>query len=469
MTINLTRLYTGSQPFADGLIKIDIPFTGNILAIELTTKPEYANTNQRIGTLFQFYGTASKAYALFSGKDIVKLELPETDKLWFAPTPFLSDIYTLTIDFTNVGSVIDGSNALSLPEQILELPELYNLVQNKLDSLDSRIDILESDVAIAVAWGDITDKPLVFAPDAHNHVIADVIGLQTNLDSLDSRIDTLETASPVTNSASSLYTLVSANQTLEANKKYLATATGLTLLLPSSPSIGDVLMVSTGNFDTKVYQNTSQQVLNLATQTPSGDGNGLILKPYSSIDLIYLASGLWVSRFRARTVNNWLAPQSESTPVLKSYTVSLFNSATFEDGTNIQNINNNLLNTGNGNGDGMNSNSTIVQGLVTFSESILLDSFDFYNGQGYYSAGYATPDYRTSIVNVYSGNNLSNLIGTFNPIVTNGVKQTFNLPAPNEKYSNYIFEFIRTGGTSVGVLELDIFGRTSVDGEVLAT
>lgn len=34
----------------------------------------------------------------------------------------------------------------------------------------------------AVAWGDITDKPSVFAPDTHTHAISDVTDLQTTLD-----------------------------------------------------------------------------------------------------------------------------------------------------------------------------------------------------------------------------------------------------------------------------------------------
>ena len=164
MSITLTRLYSDTHHYDAGTVQINIPFVGNTLAIELTTKPEYATTEQRIGTLFQFSGTAQKAYDLYSGKDIVKLELPETDKLWFSPTSYLSDNYVLTIDYTNVGSVINGSNTVSVPEQILGLP--------------ARVTALENvPVVSTIQWDSVTGKPLLFMPSQHNHVISEVTGL----------------------------------------------------------------------------------------------------------------------------------------------------------------------------------------------------------------------------------------------------------------------------------------------------
>ena len=166
MTITLNRLYTGNHPYDAGTVQINIPFVGNTLAVELSTKPEYATTKQVIGTLFQFYGNAQKSYNLYSGRDVVRLELPETDKLWFSPTSYLSDNYTLTIDFTDVGTIINGSNSIAIPEQILGLPV--------------RVTALESNPNVS-NWIDITGKPLVFNPSIHSHELSDVLGLTTAL------------------------------------------------------------------------------------------------------------------------------------------------------------------------------------------------------------------------------------------------------------------------------------------------
>jgi hypothetical protein len=46
-----------------------------------------------------------------------------------------------------------------------------------------RIDKKAGSGGGAVAWADVTGKPSTFAPSAHTHVIADVMGLQAALDS----------------------------------------------------------------------------------------------------------------------------------------------------------------------------------------------------------------------------------------------------------------------------------------------
>lgn len=341
MAITLNRLYTGVHQFNAGTVQINLPFVGNTLAVELTTKPEYANTKQRIGTLFQFYGNAQKAYDLFSGRDVVRLELPETDKLWFSPTSYLSDNYSLTIDFTNVGTIVDGSNSVSIPEQILGLP--------------SRVAALEANPVIAsIGWNDVTDKPLTFNPSQHNHllsevtglstelankannshthIINDVTGLQTALDSktstghthnladvsglqfdidnlstsistkasqssltaLTGRVTTLENTPAVAASTSSIYIPISTNNTLESNKRYLATANGLTLALPVSPAIGDVVSISTGNFDVKVFHGTAnQRILTASFLTRLGASEGVVLRAYADVSFIFLGANLW--------------------------------------------------------------------------------------------------------------------------------------------------------------------------------
>ena len=144
MAITLTRLYTGTHRYDDGTVQINSPFIGNILAIALTTKPEYADTIQIIGTLYQITGNAQKAYDLFSGQDVIRLELPETDKLWFSPTRFLSDNYTLIIDYSNIGTTPAIPNSVIVPEQILSLPARVILLETNLTGVNTGISSLIS-------------------------------------------------------------------------------------------------------------------------------------------------------------------------------------------------------------------------------------------------------------------------------------------------------------------------------------
>jgi Phage tail repeat like len=202
MTIALNRLYTGTHQYVGGTVQINTPFAGNTLAVELSTKPEYTTTKQVIGTLFQFYGSAQKAYDLYSGRDVVRLELPETDKLWFSPTPFLSDSYTLTIDYTDVGTIINGSNTIAIPEQILGLPVRVRDLETSTGILETDVDALQAQIVTLgggnsnpVSWQAITNKPLSFVPESHTHAISEVVNLQpqlTALQLLPSRIVAIE-------------------------------------------------------------------------------------------------------------------------------------------------------------------------------------------------------------------------------------------------------------------------------------
>ena len=47
---------------------------------------------------------------------------------------------------------------------------------------------------VEVAWVDVTGKPSTFAPEAHDHEVADVTGLQDIIDGLTARIVALESA-----------------------------------------------------------------------------------------------------------------------------------------------------------------------------------------------------------------------------------------------------------------------------------
>ena len=494
MAITLNRLYTGTHQYNAGTVKIDIPFAGNILAIALTTKPEYASTTQNIGTLYQITGNAQKAYDLYSGQDVIRLELPETDKLWFVPTFYLSDNYTLTIDYASVGAVTATPNSVTIPLQILELPTKMGLIQTKLDDLgisdnsqSSRITALEIIPVTPLIWENIANKPVTFNPNSHSHTIGDVTDLQTTLDgksntghahtvsnisfladtlsSLDTRIVTLETA-PIAVSSGGANIAVSANRLLESNKSYVAVTSGLNLLLPSNPATGDKIELTTGNFDLKIEQNTNQVIQNLSTATTLGSAKGVILKPYSSICLVFIQAGLWISSFRSRIINNFEPISIEPNSVLKPYTPTLFGSANLAYSTTIANINNNQLAANDYINNGLLADIPTVRVLAQFTSPIRLDIFEFYSGQGNVGTGSANDGYKVSTINIYSGSDLSNLIGTFNPSNINGSKQTFTVNTSGFAYSAYIFEFTRIGN-GIGILELDLFGRSQIGGEVI--
>ena len=268
--------------------------------------------------------------------------------------------------------------------------------------------------------------------------------------------------------ASSLnYIAVLANRLLESNKSYLATVSGLTLLLPLNPSIGDKIELATGNFDLMVEQNTNQIIQNLSTPTTLGSSKGVVLKPYSSICLVFIQAGVWISTFRNRIINNYVPMTGETIGTLKPYMPSIFGSANLEYGTIVSSINNNQLADGDYISNGLLAGDSNIRVLAQFSLSVNLISFDFYNGQGNAPAGIANDNYKASAINVYSGNNLDNLIGIFNPTNINGTKQTFFVNTGNATYDAYIFEFSRAGG-QIGILELDLFGKAQTGGEVIA-
>ena len=308
----------------------------------------------------------------------------------------------------------------------------------------------------------ITDRPIIdaIAPDdfmligdaSYNNVVKRVL------------VSSLKSFFTIASSLN--YIAVLANRLLESNKSYLATVSGLTLLLPLNPNIGDKIELTTGNFDLMVEQNTNQVIRNLSTLTTLGSDKGVVLKPYSSICLIFIQTGLWISGFRNRTINNFQPILGDVTASLKPYTPSLYGDALLSYGTSVSHINNNQLVTGSYPNNGLLADVPTVRILVQFTSSTKLTNFDFYNGQGDYLID--TPsNYRVSTINVYSGNNLDNLIGIFNPTNSNGIKQTFAIDTANMAYDAYIFEFNRVG-TGIGIIELDLFGVSQSGGEVIA-
>lgn len=458
MAITLNRLYAGTHQYDAGTVQINIPFVGNTLAVELTTKPEYANTDQRIGTLYQFYGTAQKAYDLFSGKDIVKLELPETDKLWFSPTSYLSDNYILNIDYTNIGAIINGSNSISIPEQILGLP--------------TRVTTLENTPAVsAISWDNITNKPLTFNPSEHSHLMSDITGLagelatfNTDIHNAEIRIDALEQSAPV--SANSIsYVSISTSLVLQSNKSYLAIAPDLICSLPVSPVIGDVINLATGNFSLKIkHSDNVLQVLNSNTLSAAGVDNGIILKPYADISLICLGSNLWKSVYRSRIINNFSPAILESVANKKSYTASSPDIALAYN-TAIAFIYNGVkLPTGSYSTDGLLANNATGSILITFAEPIILESLILYNGQGNNSLGSGS-NFWTSSMTVYVGNStLGANLGSLFFVNSTGTEQAKTL-TPNSTPATQFLLSVSSPNT-LGILELEFFGKTATGGEI---
>jgi len=125
MTIEFNNLYSDTHSFNSGTANIPVTFTGNLLAIECSTKPEYAAMGQTIGTLYQYNGTNQKAYAIKSGKDVIKLDLPET-------------------------------TAVEVPETLLALPARVNAIDEEITALQS--------AQSSANWETLTGKPSTFPP-----------------------------------------------------------------------------------------------------------------------------------------------------------------------------------------------------------------------------------------------------------------------------------------------------------------
>lgn len=499
MTLTFTGLYTGTHQYKDGTVDIAVPFVGNVLAIELTTKPEYVESNQIIGYLFQAKDDAQKAYVLRSGKDVIKLDLPETDRLLFSPTRYLTDTYTLTIGYATVGNVGSGSINLTIPEQILGLP--------------ARVEALEGTEWL-VDWDMVTGKPTSFIPSIHTHEISDVSGLTTALNQkansthlhsisdvsgltealngkanlththsisdivglsvelgdigndlvdLETRITNLEEAVPVSSGSSQNFLSIGANQVLESNKNYFANTSELVCSLPSNPSIGDVINLSTGNYPFRVnHGNASQFILNSSTNTTTGIDSGIILKPYATIQLIYQGANLWVSTYRVRTINNWLAATVESSSSQKSYTPSALGNYTFLTNWELNKINNGLSGGGNAvyksGGD-----AGALRVLCTLSAPIYLDSISTLN----MNASSAP----TNNMKVYRGSTVdaSKLILDGTLTYASGSSGSDNFTINDTEASNTFVLVLSNGANDPVIGEVSLFGRAISGGEIVVS
>jgi hypothetical protein len=466
MAIALQGLYNQSHQFSAGIVNINAPFVGNVLAIEVTTKPEYLPNTQVVGYLYQHYGSASKGYALRSGKDIISLELPESDSLSFVPTPYLSDTYTLSIKYATIGAVIDGENTAGLPQQILDLPNNVQAIDLHLVNIENAISELEQAIP---TWETLTGKPLAFPPSSHNHVKAEITDLSLAWADItekpltfppNSHTHTPDQIVGLSGLGGSSYIALSSNQTLESNKKYLATVNNLVCSLPANPAIGDWVELTNGNFSSfRInHGNNSQSILNNQTQSTAGStDSGIILKPYGFISLTFVGSNLWISSNKHRTVNNWLSLSIvEPVETQKSYTPTPFASYLYNSSYNFS-----FINDGN-TGVGVSATSlNASQGLsmiATFATTTIITSFQSFNGQ--WNGAFNFPNR----LRIYRGNTIdnSNLVYDGNPI--NGSQITIS-PEPTQASLQWVFQF--TNGTGdVSVNEFRIWGRGASIGEI---
>lgn len=477
--INWTQLYSQTHEFNEGAIAIASSFVGNVLGISVTTKPEYAQSRQIVGYLFQDSGGARKGFALYSGKDILLLPVPQTDGLIFFPTSYLSDSYTLNIVYTTVGNILE-SNTAPIPDQILGLPSKVSEIEIALEALQSNIS--------SPSWDSVADKPLTFPPTAHNHEISEIAGLsawqsetETAIETINGSIASQSTAiseltldfaalelrvgsleENPTSSGSISTNLLAANATLESNARYLATVANLVCTLPNAPAIGDLIRLSTGNFSFSIkHGNASQQVLNNNTLTVAGADNGIVLKPYSDVDLIFLGSSLWKTTYRARTINNFTPATVENTVSKKEYTAQ---APTPSNGTMVSGLNNGIKSLG-ALTNGYLSNVTTGDLILTFADAIIIDQLRVCIGQANNGAGVNDP-YAVRDITVFAGGTDSaENLGVYTFSNTSPAEETKTITPNTTPSSVFLLRVNSITPRMIGILELEVHGKSQTGGE----
>jgi hypothetical protein len=493
--IDWTQLYSQTHEFTEGAIAIASSFVGNVLGISVTTKPEYAQSRQIVGYLFQDSGGARKGYALYSGKDILILPVPQTDGLTFFPTSYLSDSYTLNIAYTTVGNILE-SNTAPIPDQILELPSKVSELESAFEALGSafnpswnavtdkplifppaeHIHNIDSVTGLSDAlddlanlpWGSIANKPEVFPPAIHIHSFGDITGLSETLGTWDlllleltSRVETLEAAP--TSSGSVSTNSLTANVTLESNARYLATVANLVCTLPNTPAIGDLIRLSTGNFSFYIkHGNASQQVLNNNTLTVAGTDNGIVLKPYSDVDLIFLGSNLWKTTYRSRTINNFTPYTLESTTAIKTYTATA-PAAQFS--AVIAGAYNGIKTLG-ALTNGYLTNSTGGDILITFPQPVILEQVRLWNGQANVSQG-ASSQYSVNDMRIYTTHSPSGQdLGLYTFTDSAATEQIRNITPNTVPSTTFLLRVNGVTPKTIGIIELELWGKNALGGEV---
>lgn len=425
MTLTWQQIHKDIHLHEDGAISITEPFTGNLVSISLDIL-EYPDNRQILGYLIQFSGIAEKRYPLFSAKEVLFFAIPQTDRLKFIPTAYLQEIYELEINISSIE--LSGNGTTSSISTIADIIGLQTALNGKASLI-------------------------------HGHTIANITGLNDVLDDHEERIDAIELATPSSPSSISLDLIDAiANQSLEVNKNYFVVNSGLILTLPNTPVIGDYIRVYNGNFDARInHGNASQKIKNNTTDTLIGIDNGIILKPYSCIELIYVGSDLWVSTIRIRSVNNYQVPIPETIATQKSYIPLALESYSYYAGMGL-----NKINDGNNNDGVMKVSGGIRNTFIlsaTLQNNTELNQLRINCGQ--FNGDFNMP----TTVQVYKGNEViaGNLIATFNNIHSpNNSLHTIANPVSD---SVFTFEF-SPASSNISIRELTLFGKGVIGGEI---
>jgi hypothetical protein len=436
---NFVLIHDDTHTFTNGVIDIPVSIASTgltsinkayievSLLVPLTTidKPNL------LGFLYQESGSKrSKPYPIISQQQSLTLDFSVCDNFIFSPTNRLIDDYGLKLYVAN--DSVSGSNSGN------SNVDLTNYVTNQ--SLAATLDDYLLDTTI---------------PYSHSHSMSDITGLNTVLDDHEDRLDIIESSPP----SSSSLTIINTNQVLESNKSYFVNTSGLILTLPNNPNIGDYINIYNGNFDTRVnHGNTNQVIKNNTTDTLSGVSNGIILKPYSAIKLLYVGNNLWLSSTKIRAVNNWQVPTVSATIQKQTYTATALEAYSYWDSNNnLTAINNNSDATGVLKTGGGTTNKLMI--IATLSSSIELHQIQIYGGQ-FNSITANLP----ATLSIYKGDsiNQNNLIQTIESIAS-----------PNNRLitlqsitTDNVFAFEFSGGAWIGVLEMSLFGKSIVGGEI---
>lgn len=241
---------------------------------------------------------------------------------------------------------------------------------------------------------------------------------------------------------------LSTSQVLQSDKKYLAVTDSLICTLPASPSIGDCINLSNGDFASfKVSNgNINQRILNGSTLGASGLDSGIDLKNNSDVQLLFTGV-LWKTTYRSRVIQNYqpLTGESELT-----YIPTELETYYYAPGNTLSNINDGNTLIGAMRAAGGTNGKFIFK--CTLPTAKTLTSIKVIGGQ--FNGAFNRPSnlivYRGDIVNP------SELLHEFTDLATannNLVRPIFNSGANLE----YTFEFSRTSN-EISVSELYLYG-----------
>lgn len=428
-------LHDDTHDLRDAVIDIAQGFTGNALSITLGTK-EYADNREILGWLHQYSGLAVKRYPIFTADEVLSLIVPFTDSLQFFPSRFLSRVFTLKIAYANIANGAPNGNAsTSIPAIILGLPD--------------RVTAIEAIPPLSLSATNTAIGALQLSETSQNTAIGTI---QTNVANL---------SLLVSNPQSSNTILLAVDSILQSFKSYFASGANLTFTLPASPSIGDSIEISTGDYDLNLkHGNGVQRVLNNNTQTLIGASSGLILKPYSTIALTFNTGNLWVSKYRHRTINNYSLPSIGAEQFIP-VTLSAVN-AVSQFGTNLGMIQNGIKTPTGSLNDGYLSSQNFLNLVVTANTPFVLSRLKLWTGQGNVNSG--ATSYRVDQVIAYDGSlNTSPILSTRTFANTSAVEQDRLIANTAIAKNAYLLAF--TSAVHIGILELECFGMPSLGSE----